>query len=209
MKNSKTRQLTLTAMFAALAALLMYVEFPVPFMPPFLKMDLSGVPTLIAAFMLGPVSGVAVTLIKDLVHVLSTQTGGVGELADFLIMSSFVLTASAIYKRNKSKKTALQGCLAGMVVITLVGMLANRYLLIPFFAQIMPIDAIVGACAAVNPLIGSINTYVIFGAAPFNLLKGAIICLFTVLLYKRISNIFHKELTRPEPAKKQAGPSAL
>lgn len=185
---TKTRTITYTALFAAIAAVLMYFEFPLPFMPPFLKVDLSGAATMIAGFTMGPVSAVIVTLIKDLVHVLSSQTGGVGELADFLCTSAFAVTASVIYRRYHTRKGALVSCGAAIAVMTVCGMLANRFLLIPFYSKIMPIDAILSACAQINPLIGSLDTYILFGAGPFNLLKGVILSLITVLLYKRLSS---------------------
>ena len=191
-KNQKVAILTKTALFAAISALLMYIEFPLPFMPPFLKVDLSGVAILMAAFMIGPWNAVLANAVKDLIHLMSTQTGGVGELADFLVISAFAVTAALIYDKHKDKKHALIGILCGMAVMTVTGALANKFMLIPFYAKVMPIDAIISACAKVNPFIGNINTYVIFGAAPFNLIKGGILSGITWILYKRVSNIIHK-----------------
>ena len=102
MRNSKTRVMSITAMFAAIASLLMFFEMPLPFMPPFLKLDISSVPVLILGFMFGPMPAVMAAAVKDIVHVFSTQTGGVGELADFLITSSFAVTASLVYMKNKN-----------------------------------------------------------------------------------------------------------
>ncbi len=196
MRNSKTRVMSITAMFAAIASLLMFFEMPLPFMPPFLKLDISSVPVLILGFMFGPMPAVMAAAVKAIVHVFSTQTGGVGELADFLITSSFAVSASLVYMKNKSKKGALLGCAVGVVAITIVGMLANKFLLIPFFMKVMPIEAIVGACAAINPLIGSIDTYIIFGAGPFNMIKGIIVSFITILVYKRVSTALKSEFKR-------------
>lgn len=193
-KYCNVRRLTLIAMLAAIASLLMHIEFPLPFMPPFLKLDLSGVPILLAAFMMGPIPAIGVTLIKDLVHLLSTQTGGVGELADLLVMSTFAITAGLIYKRHKTRTGAILGCAAGSLAIMVVGALANQYLIIPFYSKVMPIEAIVAACAAINPAIDSISAYVWYGAAPFNLIKGVVLSLITVLTYKRLSNILKKTM---------------
>ena len=181
-----TRRLTVNAMFAAIATLLMYVEFPLPFLPPFLKIDLSGVVVLLAAFLFGPVPAVLITLVKNLVHLMSSSSGGVGQLADFIILSSFVVTAALIYRRKKDKKHALIGCCAAIVVITIVGALANKYLLIPFYSQLMPIDVIISLCAKVNPIIVDLNSYYIFGAAPFNFIKGVILSVITILCYKKL-----------------------
>lgn len=187
-----TRRITVSAMFAAISTVLMYIEFQLPFLPPFLKIDLSGVAVLIAAFMLGPVQAIIITLVKDLVHLLSTQTGGVGELADFILLSSFAVTAALIYMRQKDKKHAVISCAAATVVLCVLGVFANMFLLIPFYSKIMPVEAIVGACQAVNPAIDSINGYYIFGVVPFNLIKGVILSAVTILSYKRLSVIIKK-----------------
>lgn len=199
MKNSRTKKMAVTAMFAAIASLLMYLEMPLPFMPPFLKLDISSVPILIAGFMFGPMPAILAAAVKDLVHLMSTQTGGVGELADFLITCAFVVSASLVYRHNKSKRSALWGCVLGVVVITVTGMLANKFLLIPFYMKVMPIEAIVGACSAINPLIGSIDTYIIFGAGPFNMIKGIIVSIITMLVYKRVSVALKSEFRQNRP----------
>lgn len=188
-KTSKisTQKIVILGLFACISGLLMYVETPLPFLPPFLKLDISGVPVLIAAFIFGPFEAIAVALIKDLVHLMSTQTGGVGELADFLILASFSFVVAYIYDKRKSKKGAGVALLSGAVTIAIMGALTNKFLLIPFYSKIMPIDAIVGACNKVNPMIDSINTYIYFGVIPFNVIKGAIISFITLLVYKRLS----------------------
>ncbi len=185
--NSKTRKITYVAMFAAISAVLMYFEFPLPFLPPFLKIDLSGIPILLAAFMFGPVEAITVALIKDIVHLFSSQTGGVGELADFIIFAAFALTAYFIYHVNKTRRFAVLACAAGTGAIMVVGALANKFLLIPFYEKIMPIEAIIEACKAVNPYIDSINAYLLLGIVPFNLIKGVVISLVTLLVYKKLS----------------------
>ncbi len=202
MKKMNTRKMVYIGLLAAVATVLMYLELPLTFlfMPPFLKLDISGVPTLIGTFMFGPAAGIFITLVKDLIHSLSSQTGGVGELSDFLIYAAFSLSAGFLYRFRKSKKGALMGCLAGTVAVTLVGALTNRFLIIPFYSKIMPIDAIVSACNAVNPMIDSINAYILFGAMPFNLIKGLIISALTFLLYKKLSHLM-KDSLLPENKK--------
>lgn len=186
-----TKKLTSIGVLAGISYVLMMVlEFPLPFMPPFLKLDLSTVPALIAGFMFGPVAGVLVALVKDLLHLLSTQTGGVGELADFICTTVIVVLSSTVYFKNKTRKGALMGLVLGTLGITVVGALVNMYILIPFYSKIMPIEAIFDACGNINPYIGSLSTYVLFGAAPFNFIKGVILSAITMLLYKRISKIF-------------------
>lgn len=193
-KASSVQKLTVLAMFAAISTLLMYVEVPLPFLPPFLKLDISGVPILIAAFMFGPASAVTVTAAKDLVHLLSTQTGGVGELADFLILSSFVIVAGLIYRHKKSKRNVYLAVGLGSLVMAITGVLANKFLLIPFFSKVMPFEAIIGACNAINPAIDSLNTYLLFGAFPFNLIKAFIVSMLTFVIYKRLSTFIKSRI---------------
>jgi riboflavin transporter FmnP len=190
--RSKLVKLTLMALFAAIAAVLMNFEFPVPFIPPFLKIDLSGVAVLIAAFMFGPWQALAVLLIKDLAHVPPSTSAGVGELADFIMLGAFAVTASLIYRRRKDRKHAIIGCAAATLAIGLVGVIANRFLIIPFYSNIMPIDAILEMCAAVNPAIGSLDAYYWFAAFPFNIFKGILLSAITILCYKKLSVFLKK-----------------
>ena len=173
-------------------------------MPPFLKLDISGVPTLIGTFMFGPAAGIFISLVKDLIHLLSSQTGGVGELSDFLIYTAFSLSAGFLYRYHKSKKGALLACLSGTAAVTVVGALTNRFLIIPFYSKLMPIDAIVSACNAVNPMIDSIDGYILFGAMPFNLIKGLIISALTFMVYKKLSHLMKDSLMVPEEKKSAA-----
>ena len=199
-----TKKLTYSALFAAIATAVMFIEFPLPFMPPFLKVDLSGVVSLLAAFMFGPVSAVMITLVKDIIHFFSSGTGGVGELADFLMISTFSVIASLAYRRMHTRKGAVIGLSLGTASMVIIGMLTNKYMLIPFFSNVMPLEAIFSTCAEINPLIGDLNTYIIFGAGPFNLIKGIILSLVTLLLYKRLSVFIKSNTIRDQraPAKK-------
>lgn len=189
---SRTRKLTVTALFAAIATILQYLEFPLPFIPPFLKFDFSGVPVLIISFMFGPVQGVLVTLVKNLVRLLSTTSGGVGQAADFIILSVFAVIAALVY-RGRDKKRARIACVIATLGMAAAGFIANKYLLIPFYSNIMPIEAIIKACAAVNSRIDSLNAYYLYGALPFNLVKGAVISGITLLCYKKLSVIIKKQ----------------
>ena len=201
MKNNtkasrKIRRMTLIGIFSAIAAVLMHFELPMPFMPPFLKFDPSGVPILLSSMLFGPSAAISVTLIKDLIHVLSTTTGGVGELADFLIMSSFSVVVGLIYSKRSDRKGVLMATLAGTVTIAIVGGLANRFLLIPFFSKVMPLEAIFAACAEINPAIDGLNAYIFFGAVPFNVIKGLLLTVLTFLLYRKLEG-FLKNYIKP------------
>ena len=134
---TKTSKITYTAIFAAIATVLMYFEFPIPFMPPFLKVDLSGAVVLIGAFIFGIAPAITMIGIKDIIHLTQTQTGGSGEVADFLMLSTLVVIAVLLYRGHKSRKMAVLGCAAGSVAMACVGMLTNYFLIIPFYSQVI------------------------------------------------------------------------
>lgn len=194
--SGKTRKMALIGIFSAIASVLMFFELPMPFMPPFLKVDPSGVPILLSSMLFGPTAAISVTLIKDVIHLLSTTTGGVGELADFLIMSSFSVVVGLIYSKRSDRKGVLMATLAGTVTIAVVGGLANRFLLIPFFSKVMPLEAIFAACAEINPAIDGLNAYIFFGAVPFNVIKGLLLTVLTFLLYRKLEG-FLKNYIKP------------
>ena len=162
---TKTSKITYTAVFAAIATVLMYFEFPIPFMPPFLKVDLSGAVVLIGAFIFGIGPAITMIGIKDLIHLTQSQTAGSGELADFLMLSTLVVIAVLIYRAHKSRKMAAVGCLCGAVAMAGMGMLTNYCLIIPFYVNGMGwnLDAIFDMCLAVNPAINGIGAYLFVG----------------------------------------------
>ena len=184
---TKTSKITYTAIFAAIATVLMYFEFPIPFMPPFLKVDLSGAVVLIGAFIFGIAPAITMIGIKDIIHLTQTQTGGSGEVADFLMLSTLVVIAVLLYRGHKSRKMAVLGCAAGSVAMACVGMLTNYFLIIPFYSQDMPLQAIFDACNAINPYVTGMQGYLLLGVLPFNLIKGAILTAITMLAYKKLS----------------------
>ena len=199
---SKTSRITYTAIFAAIASILMYFEFPLPFMPPFLQVDLSGVAVLIGVFIFGIRPGIYMILIKDIIHLSKSATGGSGELADFLMMTTLIVIAVSIYKHHRTRKTAVVGCLVGTAGMAVVGMLTNNFLIIPYYTVAMgwPIETILDLCAQVNPYIGSMWGYLLLGVLPFNLIKGVIITVITLLAYKQLSVfIKSKEITFGHP----------
>lgn len=190
----KTRRITITALFAAIATVLMYIEFPLPLMPPFLKVDISGAVILIAVIALGLKEGIFVLAIKDLIHLMSTKTGGVGELADFIMMTAMAVALYLVMKKYKGTKGVIYGTVAAAFALIVVGMLTNRFMLIPFYSKtMMPLDAIISMCQNINPKITSVNGYIVWGVVPFNLIKGIIVGFMTVLLHKKIGAVIDKE----------------
>jgi len=195
-KKANVRMLTFAAMLSAVSAALMYLETPLPFLPPFLKLDLSNAPLLIGAFLMGPLPAVLMTAVKDAVHLLGSSSGGVGELADFLVTSSLLVPAAVIYRFKRTRRGAVIGCAAGIGGMLAAGVLANAYILLPFYSNVMhfPLEEIFAASSAVNPAITGLGTYLLFGVAPFNLIKGLLICGITMVVYKKIS-VFIRRFT--------------
>ncbi len=188
-----TRKVTVIGMLSAIAAVLMLFDFPVPFAPPFYKLDFSELPVLIGAFAYGPAAGVMIELCKTILKLLikGTTTAFVGDLANFVIGCSFALPASIIYLVKKTRKNAMAGCVAGTVFMSVVGTLLNAVYLLPKFAELygMPLDAIIGMGTAINPAIYDVKSLVVMAVAPLNLLKGTTISVITLLVYKKLSPI--------------------
>lgn len=190
--RSNLRTMVQVGMLGAVSAVLMMFDIPLGFAPSFYKMDLSEVPVLIGAFAMGPVAGALIELVKVLIHlVTASTTAGVGDLANFLIGCSFIVPASIIYTRKKSKRTAVIGMAVGGVFMIVVGCFLNAFVLLPFYGKVfgMPIDALVAMGTAVNPAIQSVTGFVILAVAPFNLVKVLAVSVITMLIYKRISPI--------------------
>lgn len=196
---SKSKYITICAMLGALAMLLFLFEFPLPFLAPsFYELDFSEVPVMIGAFYLGPVGGVIIELVKVLLKLVikGTSTAFVGDLANFVVGCSFVVPASIVYHIKKSKKTALAGLVTGTAVMMVFGSSFNALYLLPAFAQLygMPLDTIVAMGTAINKGITNVTTLVMFAVAPLNLIKGVLISVLTMVLYKRISGFLHNTL---------------
>ena len=181
-------------MLSAIAIILMQFEVPLPFAPPFYKIDFSEIPVLIGCFVMGPLAGAIVELIKVILNVVisGTTTGGVGDIANFLIGCAMCVPAGMIYKKYHTRKSALAGMAVGTVFMTVIGCILNAYVLLPVYAKAfeMPIAALFAMGPAVNHSITSLSTFVIFAVAPFNLLKGVLVSFIVFLIYKKISPIF-------------------
>lgn len=191
-----TRKIAMIGMFSAIAAVLMLFEIPVYFAPGFYKLDFSELPALIGTFAFGPVAGVMIEFCKIILKLLfkSTSTAFVGELANFVVGCSFLLPASIIYSLHKTKKTAIISCIAATSCMTVFGTAFNAVYLLPKFAQLfgMPLDAIIGMGNQINAAITDIVTFVCFAVAPLNLIKGSLVSIITLLIYKQISPILKK-----------------
>ena len=193
----RTRRMVIIGMLAAVAIVLMLFEFPLPFLPPFYKIDASELPVIIGAFTMGPVAGVVIEFVKVLLNLLidGTTTAFVGEFANFLIGCSYVVPAAMVYYFKKNKKNAVLGLVLGTVICTVCGCLLNAFLLLPAYSKAfhMEIDALIAMGTAVNGAIDSMLTFVIFATAPLNFLKCGLVSVFTMLIYKPISRILKGE----------------
>ncbi|NFT05671.1 MULTISPECIES: ECF transporter S component [Clostridium] len=188
--NKNTNKTIKISLLSALALILMYFEFPVIPIFPWLKIDLSDVPALLGAFGFGPLAGVVIELIKNILILLikGSQSGFVGELANFLVGVSLVLPAGIIYKRNKSKKSAILGMALGGICIEIVGIILNVYLLLPAYGMHMNSAELL--------------KYVTVGLIPFNGIKAIIVSILTYILYKKVSvSIFKAEPNFGSPEK--------
>ena len=187
------KKVAMTGVFAAVSGVFMLIEVPLPFAPPFYKMDISEVPVLVLTFAYGPVSGILCELIKIFVKLSlkGTSSAFVGELANFVIGASLILPAGLLYTGKKTKKRALTALLLGTAVMTLFGSFFNAFYLLPQFAKIygIPLSAIVDMGAAINPAIDSVSRLVLFCVVPMNLLKGIVDTVITMLFYKRLSPV--------------------
>ena len=192
-KKLNTRMIAQTGMLGAIAVVLMLFEIPLPFAPSFYEIDFSEVPVLIGCFSMGPLAGVLIELIKIILNLCinGSMTAGVGEFANFVIGCALVLPAAFIYKRKKTKKGAVIGLVTGTLFMTISGCFINAYVMLPTYAKAfgMPIEALVEMGSAVNASITDLFTFVMFAVVPFNLLKGVLVSVIVLLIYKKISPI--------------------
>ncbi|PRR78208.1 Riboflavin transporter RibU [Clostridium liquoris] len=196
MKNRRLSKLIKVSLLSVMGFLLMYIELPLPLFPDFLKIDVSDLPALLGAFALGPVEGVIIELMKNILKGLfGTQTAFVGETANFLVGSVMVFTAGLIYRKNKSRKSAIAGLTIGTVIMSVVAAIGNLYIFLPLYEKVLhiPLVAFVEMAQKINPAITNINTYIIWAIIPFNLIKGVFVSAITVAVYKSVSPILHKE----------------
>lgn len=187
--REKIRKLTVTAILGAVAAVLMFLQFSVPVMPGFIKMDVANFPALIASFALGPVSGVGVCLIKNLLNLFTTSTGGVGELSDFILGCMMVIPAGLIYKHKKTRGGALLGSLVGAGCMAGFSLLTNYYITYPVYTNFMPMEQIISAYQLILPSVDSLWKALLIFNVPFTFVKGLLCAVIAFVIYKPLSPI--------------------
>ena len=196
MKKDTTHNLTVAAMLSAVAFILMFIEFPIPMLiPAFIKMDFSDLPALLGAVALGPVYGVIISFMKNLLHIVikGTSTACVGELSNFILGAIFSAVAGYLYKHHKSRKTALIGAVAGAVAMGVLSVPSNYFVVYPAYVQFyhMPLEAILGMYQAILPSADSLIKCLIIFNLPFTLVKGLLDAVLCMLIYKPLSPILH------------------
>lgn len=194
---ARTHRLAVAGMLSAVAFILMYVEFPIPaLIPSFIKLDVSDLPELLAAFALGPIWGVVVTLAKNLLFSIlhGTSSNYVGELCNFLLGSVFSFTAGLIYHHGKTRKSALLGAVAGAALMAVVSIPVNYFVVYPAYVVVygMPMEAIVGMYQAIRPNADSLMKCLVMFNLPFTFCKGLLDVALCFLIYKPLSPILHR-----------------
>lgn len=186
-----TRKIAMTAVMAAVATVLMFISFKVPFMPSFISLDFSDLPALIASFTLGPLSGMAVCFVKNLVNLTQSMTGGVGELSNFIISSAFVVPGGMIYRKHRNFVSAAVGSVLGAVFMAVLGLFSNYYVVYPIYTNIMPMEAILGMYKAINPAVENLWGALLMFNLPFTFMKGMISAVVTLMTYKKLEPVIN------------------
>lgn len=189
----RTKDMTKVAMLSVIGFVLMYFQLPLTFVaPPFMKLDISDLPVLMGAFTMGPVYGIIIAALKNLMHIIfkGTMTAGVGELSNFIISSTFAVVSSYIYRKRKTYKGAVLSMTVGVLAMTILAMASNYFVVFPLYGKVMPMEAIIAMGSAITPKITGLFTMMIYSVLPFNLIKGFTTSAVMMLVYKKISPLF-------------------
>lgn len=189
-KTINTRLIASCGMLTAVAIILQYIEFPIPMLiPPFIKFDFSDLPALIGAFAFGPIAGVVIELVKNLIHCLASQSFTVGELSNFILGAVFTFVAGYVYKKNKNKKSAIIGGVLGSVVMGIISLPSNYFVVYPFYYNFMPEEVVLGMYQTILPSMKNMVQCLLVFNIPFTIVKGLISVAITMLVYKKLSPI--------------------
>lgn len=201
-KKIDTRVIAASGMLTAVAIILQYIELPVPMvMPAFIKFDFSDLPALIGAFAFGPLTGVIIELVKNLLHCAVSQSATVGELSNFILGAVFTFVAGYIYKKNKTKKNAIIGGVVGAVIMGFISIPSNYFVVYPFYYNFMPEEVVLGMYQAIIPAMKSIIQCLLVFNLPFTIIKGLLSVLITVFVYKPLSPVLHGRNNGPAEIK--------
>ncbi|QHD15293.1 ECF transporter S component [Staphylococcus equorum] len=181
--QQQTKRLITISMLSAVSFILMFIKFPIPFLPPYLTLDFSDVPALLATFTLGPLAGIIVEFIKNLLNFLFNLGDPVGPVANFLAASSFLLTAYYVTKNKYNLKSQIIGFTVATIVMTIILSILNYFVLLPLYGMIMNLSDVVE----------NVKIVIVSGVIPFNIIKGAIISIVFIVLFKRLKMYYQNK----------------
>lgn len=193
-KNQKIRTLTGSAMLTAVAVVLQYAEFPIPIMPSFIKLDFSDLPAIIGAFAYGPIAGIIIELLKNVIHLLASNSLFIGELSNFILGAIFAGIAGLIYKKSKTKKMALIAGLTGAAAMAIFSVFSNYFVVYPIYYEAFApenviLDAYNTILAPTKFQLKNMMEALLMFNVPFTFLKGAVCVFVSMLIYKPLSKL--------------------
>ncbi|GGH97673.1 MULTISPECIES: ECF transporter S component [Mammaliicoccus] len=177
--DNKTKRLLTVSMLIAISFILMFLKFPLPFLPPYLTMDFSDVPVLVATFAFGPVSGILVALFKNVLNFLIVSHEPIGNTANFLASVCLIIPTYYFYRIKKSKLFMGYGLITGVILMTVFMSLMNYFVLLPLYGQIMNLA----------DLAHNLKMIVSAGIIPFNLIKGIVISVIYLIIFDKLKTI--------------------
>ena len=193
---NKINYIAKVAILSAIAFIIMLFEMPLAFIAPtFYEMDFSDVIALVGSFALGPVAGVLIELLKNLLNILFTgsSTAYVGEFANFVTGCAFILPAALVYKFNKTRKHAIIGLILSTLSLAIVGGLINYFVMVPMYAELyIPMETIISMASAIIPAVDSLWKMILLCVVPFNMIKGVLCGVITFVLYKKLAVLLKK-----------------
>ncbi|MGF0096641.1 ECF transporter S component [Peptoniphilus sp. SGI.035] len=189
----RTKDMTKIGMLSVVGFILMYFQLPLTFVaPPFMKLDISDLPVLVGAFTMGPVFGIMIAALKNILALIfkGTMTAGIGELSNFIVSATFAFVSSYIYRKHKTYKWAILSLTVGVLFMTVLAMMSNYFVVFPLYGKVMPMDAIIAMGSAITSKITGLFTMMIYSVLPFNLIKGFTTSAMMMLVYKKVSPLF-------------------
>lgn len=188
-----TKTIAKIGLLSAIAYVLMFISIPLPIFPVFLKIDLSDIPAIFGGMSLGPVAGLIIVVIKNFLQAITASTtGGVGEFANIMIGGAYVFIICLFYEKWRNYKGVIAGALFGIISMTIMGCIMNYYVMLPLYAKFMPMKEIIQAGNIINPRVTDLYSFVIWMIAPFNILKGFIMTIAILPLFKKMEKLLTK-----------------
>lgn len=194
---SRSKWLAITAIFSAMASILMFWELPVPLMPSFIQFDFSLLPCLIGNFILGPIGGILIALFKNIIHLIFKgfgATGGIGNIADFIVCLLIIIPSSLFYKKYPNIKGAIIGLIIGSFCSAIIGGLVfNAIVVYPLYDKfLLPMDAIINMYKQIRPSSSGLWEVLAIFNMPYTFAKCIILSIVTIIVYKPLKNFINR-----------------